>query len=283
MVCPEHGEPLVKKELAGESYRECALCHLAVIPRAALNRLRDRAASPAPPAFPEAAAASPGAAPSAAAWKRRCPECQNKLLSHAFGGGNVRVQTCEPCELVILGRAEISAILKEARDGIEMSDGAHEVLHHQRMLAAGDRHLAAELGLGTVVLGATLAFFRISLKTGFSTVLMAVAGVAAIGTVVYARHTLRKKKAEAEAKMERLAEAELFRQKQKPTSPSSPPPAPTSAPRPPPGPALDSPSPPAALASSASPRAGKPRLCPVCRAPLPASTTHCSSCDSDFG
>lgn len=271
MVCPEHGEPLADRRLLEHAYQECKLCGIAVIPRATLNHLRDKASQ-----LPEALLGAAGGSPSAGAGAssrgglpRRCPVCQSRLNKHAFGGGNVRVESCEACELVLLGRSDIAAIVKEARDGIQMSDEAHAVLHHQRMLGAGNQLLAAELGLGTVVLVAVLVFLRIVLRVGFSTGVLAAAAIIALGVALHLYRKWSTRKAEATAKMERLAAAELFRHEQKAREAASP------------APAADSPPP-----NPISPRltgAGKPRRCPVCRASLPAATTHCTTCDSDFG
>ncbi len=251
-----------------------------MIPRATLNHLRDKA-SQLPDALLGASAGSSSAAAGAdsravqrslprSGLPRRCPVCQSRLNKHAFGGGNVHVESCESCELVLLGRPAIAAIVKEARDGIQMSDEAHAALHHQRMLGAGNQLLAAELGLGTVVLVAVLVFLRIVLRVGFSTGVLAAAAIIALGVALHLYRKWSARKAEATAKMERLAAAELFRQEQKTRQAASP------------APAADSP-PPLIPPSPRLTGAGKPRRCPVCRASLPAATTHCTTCDSDFG
>ena len=273
ILCPEHGRPLAAREVLEHRYQECGLCKFSVIARPVLNRLRDMALQ-----LPDALW-SPSASPSSAgaalrgSLPRRCPACQARLDAHTFGGGNVRVETCEPCDLVFLSRAELAALLKEARDGIQMSDQARAVLHHQRMLAAGDSYLAAELGLGTVVLVAVLAFLRIVLRVGFSTGIVVAAGIIAAGVGVHLYLKWSRQRAEAAAKMDRLAAAEVFRQEQKARQALSPAP---------PAPPADTDARPA-LAPAATSSMAKPRRCPVCRAQLPAGTTHCASCDSDFG
>lgn len=269
-VCPEHGEPLADRRLLEHGYQECKLCGLALIPRATLNHLRDKASLLPDVLLGASAGAGVHPSPSRGGLPRRCPVCQSRLNRHTFGGGNVRVESCEDCELVLLGRADIAAIVKEARDGIQMSDDAHAVLHHQRMLGAGNQLLAAELGLGTVVLVAVLVFLRIVLRVGFSTGILAAAAIIALGVALHLYRKWSRRKAEATAKMERLAAAEIFRQEQKAREAASPAPAADSQPRP-------------VSSSPATPRPGKPRRCPVCRASMPAATTHCTTCDSDFG
>lgn len=280
-ACIECGATLAERRIAGEPLAECPSCGALRVSREALNRLRTM-----PPSAHALLAETAPRPPDAKARIKRCPTCQGSLLSHTFGGGNVRVDTCEACDVVHLGRSGLAAIVKEAHQGIEMSDEAQAVLHEQRMLAAGNRFTAAEIGLSTVLLTALVAFFRIVLRVGFTVWTIAAAGVIALGVLVFLQWKWRRQKREAAEKMDRLAAAELFRLEQKEreearreAAPRAPithePSASSRAPR-------DSAPVPSNDARAAA-RSSRPRLCPVCRAKLPAGTTHCASCDSDFG
>lgn len=243
--CIECGAAPAERSAGGEVLFECGACGAVRVSRGALQRLRERAR------FEGAlvdgwAGPSRGGAPARGLRQKRCPACQGRLLAHAFGGGNVRVESCEACDLVFLGRSQLAAVLREARDGIEMSDDARAFLHQERMLAADRRLSAAEWGLSTGGLVALLLFLRIVVRTGFSTAAAAGAGVIALGIFLHRRRAWQRQRAEAAARMDRLVAGEIHR--------------------------LDR--------AGAAPR---PHLCPVCKSSLPAGTTHCARCDSDFG
>jgi Zn-finger nucleic acid-binding protein len=270
IACLECGAAPVERRVAGEAFFECPSCGSVRVLRAALHRLREMAST----AHPSIAELLPGAPRERAAPRalrqKRCPVCQAPLSSHAFGGGNVRVESCESCELVYLRRADLAAVLFESRDGIEMSEDARAALLQERMIGAGNRLSAAELSLSTGALVALLLFLRIVVRVGFSTSLVAAAAAIALGTLVYRRQKWRKKRSEEIAKMERLAAAEVFRLEQRDQRGARR----------------------AGEAAMAAVRSesilkpassSRPRPCPVCNAKLPAGTSHCARCDSDFG
>lgn len=264
------------RPVAGESLSECPSCGGVRVSRPVLNRLRGMS----PAAHPLLAAPPPGdGAASKMARIRRCPACQTTVLSHTFGGGNVRVESCEACDLVFLEKGRLAAIVKESRDGIEMSDDAKAVLHHERMMAAGRRFTAADFGVGTAALTALIVFFRIAVRTAFSTAAIGAAGLVAVGFLVYHRRRWGRQRTEEAARMERLEQAELFRLEQverekvrREAAASDGRPATVVDSRPTP-----------VIESRPAARSSKPRPCPVCKAKLPEGTTHCAACDSDFG
>lgn len=268
--CIECGAAPGERRVAGEALFECRSCGSVRVPRPALNRLRSLSSS-SDAAIADLLSGPPGERSAPRGLRqRRCPACKGPLLSHAFAGGNVRVESCEACDLVYLRRPELAALLKEARDGIEMSEEARATLVQERMLAAGNRLSAAELGLSTGVLVAVVMFLRIVVRVGFSMSVVAAAAAIVLGMFVLRRRRLRRQRSEELARMERLAAAEVFRLEQKErTAPRRGEGAPSIRTR--------SESIPKPAASS------KPRLCPVCTAKLPAGTTHCAQCDSDFG
>lgn len=292
-ACLDCGAPLVDRAVAGEAVSECTACGSLRLSRSALNQLRGRS-----PEEHRLLAASPADPPSHTPPKlgaiRKCPVCQSTVLSHPFGGGNVRVESCESCELVFLQRTRLAAIVKEAREGIQMSDEARATLQHHRLLAAGNRFSAAEFGIGTAILVSALVFFRIVLRTGFATPFIAVGAVVATVLLVYLQAKWRAQRASAAETMDRVAAEELARMREKESAElrALPPKAATPSL---PAPAKDSPSRPSDPSKSParsastpgartpSSRSGRSLPCPVCRAPLPAGTTYCKACDSDFG
>lgn len=267
-VCIECGTATDERDVEGEAVRECPSCGSLRLSRPALNRLRTL-----PPSTNVLLA--PGPEPTSKSERaplviHRCPVCRASVMTHKFGGGNVKVETCEPCDLVFLRRHALGEIVKEAHHGIEMSDDAKATLHEHRMLAAGEKLTAAELGLGTLGLGVLVLGLRIVGRVGISTATLVGAVVVSIGVFFYYRSKWQRQKAEAEQKMERLAAAEMFRLEQKERDLARSQDgevvvaAPSAAPR-------------------SAARSSKPRACPMCGAKLPERTTHCTACDSDFG
>lgn len=280
-TCLDCGAPLVDRAVAGEALSECTACGSLRLSRSALNQLRGRSPE-AHPLLAASPADPPSHTPPRLGAIRKCPVCQSTVLSHPFGGGNVRVESCESCELVFLRRTRLAAIVKEAREGIQMSDEARATLQHHRLLAAGNRFSAAEFGIGTAILVSALVFFRIVLRTGFATSFIAVGAVIATVLLIYLQAKWRAQRASAAETMERVAAEELARLREKEAAESRDLP-PRAATRALPAPAKDSPSRLSDPAKTPSSRAGRSLPCPVCRAPLPAGTTHCKACDSDFG
>jgi hypothetical protein len=253
--------------VAGEVFFECSSCGAVRVLRAALHRLRQRA-SVADPSVDELAAAAPAArAAPPTSRPKRCVVCRSPLLSHAFGGGNIRVDACERCELVYLRGHDLGAVLREARDGIQMSEEARVALVQERLLSSGGRLSAAELGLSTGALVAVILFLRIVVRTGFSTSAIVLGGVIALGLLVHRRRRFQRQRTAELGRMERLAAAEVFRLEQKERAKGQR--EPTSAP---------------GAAGPRSPlRSSRPRPCPVCNTTLPPGSSHCAHCDSDFG
>lgn len=260
-ACLDCGARTASDTLARETIVTCTACGSLRIEREVLGRLRR-----APPAMDPRLMESPPDRPDPKPGQiRKCPVCKGPLLMHPFGGGNVRVESCEECELVYLPRGRLSAIVKEAREGIEMSDAARDALAHQRLLAAGKSFSAAEFGMSTAALVALLLFFRIVVRTGFSTTAIAAGAVIAVGLLVYLQWKWRRQRAEAADRMDRLAEEELRRHSLKGSDGSG---------------GGDKPVP---VRLSVREKPAALRTCPVCRAALPPNSTHCTACDSDFG
>lgn len=273
-ACLDCGAPPVERRVEGERVLECTACGSLRVDRDALNRLRG--ASPdAHPLLAGSPDDPPANAPSKATV-RRCPVCRGTLVTHPFGGGNVRVESCEACEVVFLRKGRLAAIVKETRDGIQMSADARAVLHQHRMMAAGSHFSRAEFGLSTAGLVALVLFLRIVVRTGFSMTAAIAGGAIAIGVLVVRQVHYRAVRAQAAEKMDRLAAEELARLDEK-----APPDAHAPEVR-----ALaegDSGARRASAAKSVVSRDTRSRACPMCRAPLPGGSTHCKACDSDFG
>lgn len=278
-ACLDCGAPLVERQVAGEPLSECTACGSLRLARSSLNRLRGRS----PDAHPLLAASPldpPSDTPPALGRIRKCPVCAATVFTHPFGGGNVKVETCEPCEIVFLKKRRLAAIVKEAREGIQMSDDARATLQHTRLLAAGNRFSAAEFGIGTAFLVVLLVFFRIVVRTGFNSVAMVVGAVIAGGLLFYLQVKWRSQRSDAAEKMERIAAEELARLRAKEALERGALP-PKAATLPPSSGPKDSPARVSNPVKSAS--GGRTFPCPVCRAPLPPGSTSCSACDSDFG
>lgn len=193
--------------------------------------------------------------PAAAVELRACPACGARLQSYAFGGGNTRVDACDACEHVFLDRGELAAIVREARDGIAMSEDARQQLHVQRVVTTWQRFSNAELAFALVAVAAVSVVAHLTLELERDLSAIGTIAVAAVGLFLFWRHqrnALREKN-EASERLARLMDAEHHR--------------------------LDGRS----RRSSSKPSWSRAETCPFCKAPRSASSTHCATCDSDFG
>ena len=137
-----------------------------------------------------------------------------------------------------------------------MTDDAKGLLHAHRVVATQERLWNAELGLSLVGLVAVYFFLQLALDLGMTAVaLTAGAAVAVTGYLVYRRRLDRERK-DAGGRLDRLMDAEVWRLDQAAR---------------------------ASVAVVAKAAPAKARSCPFCAAPLAGGSTHCSSCDSDFG
>jgi Zn-finger nucleic acid-binding protein len=268
--CPACAGQLEQREVAGARLRRCGGCGGVLIGRPALARLRE-----APPSETElgddAGARSPAPSPGGKAVTRTCPGCGRSMLGFAYGGGNTRVEGCDACEHLFLEHGELGAILHEARHGIALDEAAQRTLYQHRAWGTFSKIDSAEAGIATAGVAALYLFLRLvgalgALGASAFTVLPATA--LAAGLFVWRRRRLRAQKERAGERLERMKEAELWRIEQAARAAS------TARPAPEPG---------GALPSSSPGTASKSAACPFCRARLPAGTTHCSACDTDFG
>jgi Zn-finger nucleic acid-binding protein len=260
--CPSCAATLVPRAFAAETLLACSECRGVVARREAVARLR--AQRPEDHGWLAEARPAPSPPPSTV---RTCPTCRGKMTGFAYGGGNNRVEACEKCEQLFFDRGELGAVLGEARRGIEMSEDARSALHVHRVTTTHERISSAELGLSLLGLGAVYVVFRATARLGLSAAgITVVAAITVIAALWYRRRLLRER-AEGTQRLGRLMDAEMWRheeaERQGTLAPETPAPAPSPA-----------------RASSVGARG---RTCPFCSASLPAGSTHCSVCDSDFG
>ena len=191
----------------------------------------------------------------------RCPSCGKPMLSYAFGGGNTRAEGCEACERAFFDGGELAHALEEMRSGIKMSEDTRTLLHGHKVMSAWDRMSRAELGM-IAALTAALGTFVVLIRRGRMSLL--IAGAIAFGLYIIYRWRAERSRIAAAKQLEQLVGDESARQE---ASARAAAPAGPWAPQ---GVARVAPSKPT-------------RVCPFCSAALPAGSTHCNACDSDFG
>jgi len=252
--CPACSGAFEERAIGGHALMACGGCRGLWIARGAVAALRELDASQHQWLQVPGAYEAPSAA---AAGVRKCPRCRATMHAYAFGGGNTRVEACDPCEHVFLDRGELAQIAREARDGIEMSEEARQQLHVARVTATSARISSAELGLSLVGVIGAYVFARIVLELGPSALVVTAAAALAVGIALWLRRSWTRDKAEASARMRRLMDAEYHRLDTSARQEASPP--------------------------AKMNRAAGTRPCPFCGHGLPPGTTHCDKCDSDFG
>ena len=183
------------------------------------------------------------------------------MLSHAFGGGNARAQSCEGCDRSFFEAGELGRVLEEMRSGIKMSEETRTLLHGHRVLSAWDRVGRAEVAM-IAAIGVGLVTFIVLTRRGGTS--LPIAGAIALGLYIFHRWRAERLRVAATQQLDELVRDEAARDEAKAQA------AAPSGPWAPPG---------AARKVQSKPT----RACPFCAAPLAAGTTHCDACDSDFG
>lgn len=252
MICPGCRAELSLDTVGGAELRACSACSAVVLQRAHVKLLRgvDRSLHPALTDRPtgEGNATSRG---------RACPTCGKTMLSHAFAGGNTRSESCDACEWVFFERGELAAVLDEARVGIAMDEKTRARLHAHSAMSTWERVNASQLaGVGAVVMG--LVIFVQLTRRGH--VAVPIAAAIALAVFAYFRRRAEKGEAAATHELRQVMQKEEHRLAHAARDPST--------------------APGTRSASRARPSATP---CPFCGAQLPAGTTHCTACDSDFG
>jgi hypothetical protein len=188
------------------------------------------------------------------------------MLSFVFGGGHTRAEGCEGCDLVFFDAGELAHVLEEQRSGIKLSEDDRSLLQGYGVMFAWDRYSQAEIAMAVAAVVGLGTFVWLVRWTSWS--LMAAAGFS-FAIFVVLRFRAERRRIRAARHVDKLVRDDAKRVEQRTLEEA------------PAGPWAPSPS--ARAAAPASKPATSTKTCPFCAAPLPAGTTHCNACDSDFG
>jgi hypothetical protein len=203
------------------------------------------------------------------------------LTLYGFRGGKTRVEQCALCKHLLLDHGELGAIIKEWREGFELSDEARAALFRHKASEQIRRWLKLDGGLGLIIVGAAgsclLGGFRIGCYPGPSWLiddhwewaLLSMVAVTITGAVYEGlkwKRARRKVSRRSPQAIDALSH-EILDKKRVGRRRASP-----SAGRMGLGPD-----------ASTSDKKSQARLtqCPWCAAPLHEGATRCNSCDSD--
>lgn len=260
MACPKCGEALEPLQIERTNLEQCPACQGLWVGRAALLELRDTS----PSAHPLLAATpAPQADPAEGELEgRSCARCGQHMSTYHYRGGQTKVESCKRCDQLFLDPGELGRILKEWRDGLEMSDDKRAFLRSYREQSAWRRMLDSKLGLGSLALGAVALFLVLAVGSSYRRYSLPLPLALAVAAGWY---LLRRRRLKGEQRSARKVVRKLGREARG-TSSSGP----GSGPRP--GrPALP----------REAPVKKKTASCPWCNAAIAADASHCPACDSD--
>lgn len=274
MECPACSAQLVQVRVERVELHQCEACRGTLVARADIRALG--AQDPARHAVLRPGSDEP--APRARVGGTKvlgCPRCGGPMLSFAFGGGRTHAESCQKCEAVFFDRGELGRVLEEQRSGIALTEDDRRLLHGHKLMFTWDRLNRAHAAIALAVITGAFTFVTLVRRPRWG--LASAAGLAFLSfLVLWMRAERRRVSAERHAKD--LIEREQRRTEEKPLGEA---PAGPWAPAPKAGESASGGTPASGSSRSSSARRGRP--CPFCAAPLPAGTTHCDACDSDFG
>ncbi len=178
-----------------------------------------------------------------------CSFCKGTLEAFRFGGGTAPAVRCRRCERVTFPRGALALAIEEQRGGSKMTSDQRDALRGLRMGSALGRHLKTDV----VVIGLMLVGLAVLMRLGVVLPGWAFAVVAVVvGAYVLMRiRGAKAEEREAEAQVERMAEAEAFEKKKRRGGRAA-----------------------AAIAGG---------YCAWCGGKLSPNATRCDACDTDFG
>jgi hypothetical protein len=197
------------------------------------------------------------------------------MLSFAFGGGRTHAESCHKCEGIFFDRGELGRVLEEQRSGIALNEDNRQVLHRHKLMLAWDRLDRAHAAIVLAVIAGPYTFVKLVGRHGWG--LASAAGFAyLLFLVLWIRARRLRTRAERHTKDLIDGEQRRIEAKTRGEAPAGP-----WAPVPKTGESASGGTPASGPSRSSGAKRGRP--CPFCAAPLPAGTTHCDACDSDFG